>query len=204
MKNNKLRRILLLVSCAVLLISLSVGATLAYLTSQTGTVTNTFTVGEVKITLDEAKVDAYGNLVEGAARGTTNTYKLIPGHSYTKDPTVHVDAASENCIVFVKIENEISAIEAAGTTTIAAQMDALGWDVVDAANGIYCKCDADGAPLVIAGGTDVIVFGTFTLDTHADVSAYAGKTVKITGYAIQADGFSGKSAADVWSALKDN
>ena len=60
MKNSKFRRILLLLACAVLLVSLSVGATLAYLTSTTETVTNTFTVGNVAITLDELDVDEYG------------------------------------------------------------------------------------------------------------------------------------------------
>ena len=54
MKNSKLRRILLTLACAVLLVSLSVGATLAYLTSTPTKVTNTFVVGEVKIELDEA------------------------------------------------------------------------------------------------------------------------------------------------------
>ena len=52
MKNSKLRRILLTLACAVLLVSLSVGATLAYLTSVTAEVQNTFTVGKVQITLD--------------------------------------------------------------------------------------------------------------------------------------------------------
>ena len=56
MKNSKLRKVLLLACSAVLLVCLSVGATLAYLTS-TDTVKNTFTVGKVAITLDEVNVD---------------------------------------------------------------------------------------------------------------------------------------------------
>ena len=53
--NSKLRRILLTVCSAALLVCVTVGATVAYLTS-TETVTNTFTVGKVDITLDEAAI----------------------------------------------------------------------------------------------------------------------------------------------------
>lgn len=102
MKNSKLRRILLLLACAVLLVSLSVGATLAYLTSTTETVKNTFTVGNVVITLDETntdKFDQFGSPNESAARDNGNKYNLLPGMSYTKDPQVHVLAGSEKCYV---------------------------------------------------------------------------------------------------------
>ena len=91
---KKTRKILLMAACAVLLVCISVGATVAYLTS-TDSVTNTFTVGKVAITLDEAQVTEYGVAVEGADRVKTNTYKLIPGHEYKKDPTVHFAAGSE-------------------------------------------------------------------------------------------------------------
>jgi hypothetical protein len=37
---------------------------------------------------------------------------------------------------------------------------------------------------------------TFTVATTADVSTYAGKTIVITAYAVQADGFA--SAQDAW------
>ena len=53
--------------CAVLLIAASVLGTLAYLTAQ-DTVTNTFTVGQVDITLDETKVTPDGVPVTGADR----------------------------------------------------------------------------------------------------------------------------------------
>lgn len=93
---------LLLTLCAVLLIAASVLGTMAYLTS-TDTVTNTFTVGKVEIKLDEAKVTADGIPVEGAARVTENSYKLMPGTTYTKDPTVTVKAGSEESYVRMKV-----------------------------------------------------------------------------------------------------
>ena len=93
---------LLLTLCAVLLVAASVLGTMAYLTS-TDTVTNTFTVGKVEIKLDEAKVTADGIPVESAARVTENSYKLMPGNTYTKDPTVTVKAGSEESYVRMKV-----------------------------------------------------------------------------------------------------
>ncbi len=93
---------LLLTLCAVLLIAASVLGTMAYLTS-TAKVENTFTVGKVEIKLDEAKVTADGIPVEGAARVTENSYKLMPGNTYTKDPTVTVKAGSEASYVRMKV-----------------------------------------------------------------------------------------------------
>ena len=93
---------LLLTLCAVLLVAASVLGTMAYLTS-TDTVTNTFTVGKVEIKLDEAKVTTDGIPVEGAGRVTANSYKLMPGTTYTKDPTVTVKAGSEDSYVRMKV-----------------------------------------------------------------------------------------------------
>ena len=93
---------LLLTLCAVLLVAASVMGTMAYLTS-TDTVENTFTVGNVKITLDEAKVNTDGTLATPAERVKANEYKLLPGHTYTKDPTVTVKAVSESSYVRMKV-----------------------------------------------------------------------------------------------------
>ena len=93
---------LLTLCCALLLVAAGVFGTLAYLTG-TDTVNNTFTVGNVKITLDEAKVTTDGTPVEGADRVKANEYHLLPGHTYTKDPTVTVKANSEACWLFVQV-----------------------------------------------------------------------------------------------------
>ena len=93
---------LLLTLCAVLLIAASVLGTMAYLTS-TAKVENTFTIGKVEIKLDEAKVNANGIPEEGAARVTRNSYKLMPGTTYTKDPTVTVLEGSEESYVRMKV-----------------------------------------------------------------------------------------------------
>ena len=185
---------LTLALCAVLLVVSTVFATLAYLTSTTELVTNTFTVGNVTITLDEAKVTEYGDK-DGDTRVTENTYKLLPGHFYTKDPTIHVKAGSEPCYVFVKVTNDIAAIEATGNTTVAAQMTAKGWVLVSGTTNVYCKEDKVDAR---TAAVDVEVFSSITIATEAEVSDYTGKTITVIGYAVQADGFA--SAADAWAA----
>ena len=93
---------LLLTLCAVLLVTASVLGTMAFLTS-TDEVKNTFTVGSVKIALDEARVTTDGMPVEGAARVKVNEYHLLPGHTYTKDPTVTVKDGSESSYVRLKV-----------------------------------------------------------------------------------------------------
>ena len=79
---------LLVAMAVVLLIGCVAGGTLAWLTSTTPEVTNTFTSSDITIRLDE----------------TTGTqYKMIPGWTITKDPKVTVTAGSEECYVFIKV-----------------------------------------------------------------------------------------------------
>lgn len=96
----------LLPMCAVLLAAVSIFGTLAYLTDK-DTATNTFTVGSVGLKLDEAKVNTDGSLSTHDVRVKENEYHLLPGHTYYKDPTVTVDAGSEDAYVrmIVTVEN---------------------------------------------------------------------------------------------------
>lgn len=107
MKAKTKTKALLMSLCAVLLVAASVLGTMAYLTDSKD-VKNTFTVGNVTIKLDEAKVDEKGNLVKNqddtlADRVTQNEYKLLPGHTYVKDPTVTVLAPSVESYVRMKV-----------------------------------------------------------------------------------------------------
>ena len=198
---------LLTMVCAVLLVVASVLGTMAYLTS-TDKVENTFTVGEaVTIELDEAKTDANGVAVTPEQRVQGNEYKLMPGHNYKKDPTVHV--TGEDCYVFVTVANGISSIEAADTetskTTIAAQMTAKGWKAVEGQTNLYVYIGtAEGAtnPLAVSKDMDLIVFENFTVKDDADHDALTTvKDAKITinAYAVQKDGFETKTAAEIWN-----
>ena len=87
---------------AVLLVVASVFGTVAYMTSK-DEVKNTFTLGKMAIDLDEAQVTEAGKPVEGAARVKENSYKLVPGLTYTKDPMVTVLDGSEASYVRMKV-----------------------------------------------------------------------------------------------------
>lgn len=199
---KKTSKALLLSLCAVLLVTASVLGTMAYLTSQ-DQVVNTFTVGNVAITLDEKDVD---NSTPGENdRDKANAYKLMPGHNYEKDPIVHVDANSEDCYLFVKVVNEIANIEA--EKTVAQQMTEKGWVAVDAANGIYVYTTDKTNPAVVTKGSNITVFENFTIAGNVDnttLATYADKTITVNAYAIQADGFAGKTASEIWAVAGSN
>lgn len=194
----KMRKILLTVFSALLIVCLSVGATVAYLTS-TDEVKNTFTVGDVRINLQETVVDEYG-VATSTNLGTTegNNYKLMPGHTYTKDPIVFVNPGSENAWLFVKVENGIADIEAADVdeenpTTIAGQMTKDNtWTLVSGTTNVYAY------KYIGTDGTQALVFSSFTIADNADISEYADAKIVITAYAVQAAGFA--TAEDAWNA----
>ena len=194
---KKGRKALLLAVCALLLVSASIMGTVAYLTDK-DTVTNTFTVGAVDLSLDEADVDEYG-VIDGEERVQENEYKLIPGRTYVKDPTVRVNPNSESCWLFVKIENEIAAVEAA-ENNIASQILANGWIGLDGVDGVYYKSyDKNADPQVL----NHLVFANFTVageKTAADLDGLAGKKIHVTAYGIQLDGFEGNPAG-AWEAV---
>lgn len=204
------RKVLIMALCAVLLVSATVMGTMAYLTARTETVSNTFTVGNVKFEdgegkhgLDEAKVDEYGVPVSGAARVTENKYKLIPGHTYTKDPTIHMSSDTEDCYLFVEVVNQIAGLEATGNT-IAAQMATLGWKPVTGVNNIYIYAGTatDATKTPVSAGTNVTVFNSFTLADDANVGTVdtANTAITIKAYAVQADGLSDKTPSQIWNA----
>ncbi len=183
----------LLSLCAVLLVAVSIVGTVAYLTDE-ATVTNTFTVGDVEITLDEAKVETNGVPVAGANRVTENVYHLIPGRTYTKDPTVHVETGSEDSWLFVKVENGLAAYEDPANT-ILAQMTAKGWAPVSGETDVYAYSTK------VSAGNDVDVFDTFKIVGTTDLAGVTAATkIVVTAYAIQAEGFDTSELA--WSALK--
>lgn len=128
MKNN--RKALLLLLCAVLMVGASVFGTLAYLTD-TEAVTNTFTVGSIGLKLDEAEVNPDGTQ-KSEKRVTANDYHLLPGHTYIKDPTVTVEAKSEESYIRMLVTFNFSSqldtiFPNANLTTIFNNYDSNNW-----------------------------------------------------------------------------
>lgn len=173
---------LAIVVCAILLVAATVAGTVAFLTDQ-ASVNNTFTVGSVEITLDEAKVTAYG-VKDGESRVDKNVYKLIPGHSYLKDPTIHVKAGSENCYLFFEIENGLN-----GDATF--DIKAADWTQIGTSGVYYYKA-------VAIAENDYVAFTAFELSNDINVADYKDAAIDVTAYAVQADGFANAEAA--WTA----
>ena len=86
----------------VMIFGISVGGTIAYLTDKEA-VTNTFTVGNVKIKLTETKIEngvVTDERIQGSATETIgNQYHLLPGLSYIKDPMVTIVEGSEESYI---------------------------------------------------------------------------------------------------------
>lgn len=111
---KKAKKIVALLLCAVLLVGASIAGTVAYLTSK-DSVTNTFTVGNVQINLDEANV-ATADANDRTETG--NAYHLLPNQTYTKDPTVWVKEGSEAAYIrmIVTVDNYNNMLDAFSST----------------------------------------------------------------------------------------
>lgn len=103
-KNAMIKKIAVMFAAVVLVVAATIGGTLAWLTATSDTVTNTFTVGDINIKLDEKDID---DSTADADRDTANAYKIIPGGTSEKDPTVTVLKGSEKCYVYVTVENQL-------------------------------------------------------------------------------------------------
>ena len=201
---------LILTLCAVLLVAASMLGTMAYLTDNK-TVTNTFTVGQVKIKLDEAKVTPDGKPVADAARVAENSYKLIPGHTYTKDPMVTVLSGSEPSYVKMTVTfskaDELDAIFApngADLISIFKGYDPATWtykgntkdETKNTRTYEFWYKEAVGAPdgnvALDALFDSITVPGTIT---NEQLETIKGMTITVNAYAIQADGFDDATAA---------
>lgn len=189
------KKTLLLLLSVILVGSLSVAGTVAYFTDADAD-RNVFTVGQVGLTLDESDVNEEGKVVS-ERRVTKNEYRLIPGYVYVKDPIVHIDDDSSDAWIFVKVVNEITEIE--GDPKVADQMAAKGWTLVSGETDVYAYKE------IVSAGADIPVFDSFTVDgskvSGATLDGYNGKTITVTGYAVQADGF--ETAAAAWAAYQE-
>lgn len=215
-RNPRLRKALLTLGAALLLIGVTLGVTVAYLTSQ-DEVVNTFTVGDVEIKLDEAKTneDGSGALVPGAARVKANDYKLVPGRTCNKDPMVTVIKGSETCYVRMTVTfshaselDEIFEPGGADLINIFNGYDATNWIYQGNAKDVgantrtytFWYWETVGAPSadveLDALFDSITVPGTINNEQLATIE---GMTITVNAYAIQAEGFA--NATEAWAAF---
>ena len=186
--SKKLTKAIVLAACAVLLIVGSIAGTVAYLTS-TATIQNTFTFGNVAITLDEAKYDKTSDTFDNNSRVTSNEYKLVPGKEYKNDAKITVTSGSEACYLYVKIDSAFAAV----CQDLNTELTRNGWTKLGETDVFYYTgniADTDN---------EVLVIGKFTvLTTIGNNAASITNNPTIVAYAVQMDGFD--TPVEAWTA----
>ncbi len=222
------KKVVAMAGCAVLLISGTVAGTMAYFTD-TDAVANTFTVGKVEIILDEQNVDEDKITVDSKEitpeRDKSNDYKLIPGGTYVKDPTVHVEQNSEPSYVrmIVTVDN-VTALKEAFPDKFVGDVFLLQ-DFVDWNSSVWAfegyTPDSNGGGIyefrysvadgIVTVDMDKVKDGYYTLPAlfknitipgtidNKHLAKLQGITINAEAHAIQAAGFDDADAA--WAAF---
>lgn len=175
------KKILALTLVFALALALGIGGTVAWLTAQTDSVVNTFTVGDITLSLAE----------------TQSTYKIVPGGKDAKDPKLTVTKGSEKCYVYACVENNVKL----GDTVVATpNIDSTKWSSIGTTGNktvyrYYQVVDAVDA-------TDDITLQIFTevqyspQITKNDIDTLKNKTIVIQGYAHQSENIANSDYAD--------
>ena len=164
----------------VLVLGCALGGTVAWLVAESGPVTNTFTYGDINIALTET---------------TGKDYTIIPGVDIAKDPKVTVEADSEACWLFVKVD-EVGTFVADKVTYSVAN----GWTALTGQPGVYYReVDAVTADtdFYVLKDNVVKVSDRLTKEDIKDITTQP--TLTFTAYAVQKDGIA--DAATAWSKI---
>lgn len=171
-----------LLIAAILLVTVSIGVTVALLVASSNTVVNTFTIGGVDISIEES---------------TGDRYIMTPGVKVPKDPTVTVLANSEGCWLFVKVEKEN------GFDTFCEYEIAEGWSALDGYDGVFCrmvnKSSSDQVFSVLSNNSISVKDSLTEEQLNAVIN---NPKLNVAAYAAQKDGVA--SAADAWKALNQS
>lgn len=200
MKRNNFKKVAAVMLAVVMLVGCSIGATLAYLKMKTAPIVNTFTSSDISITLTESPVDG------GSANA--NSYKMVPGDTITKDPVVTVEAGSEACWLFVKLDKSgnygtyLNDYVMASVTTGEKQWK---WQPVTDEAGVYyikvSEADAKtGIAYQVLAGNSLSVKTSVTKADMALIKSSGQPTLTITAYAVQQLGFG--TAELAWAEAK--
>lgn len=177
------KKTIAVVLALVLVICCAVGGVLAWLTDTTDSITNTFAVGNVKIAL---------------AEGEDLNLKMVPGQDIEKDPKVTVEAGSEACWLFVKVEKSNNFDEFMTYDMADGWIQGDGTNVPD--NVFYRvvgTATTDTTFNVIKNDT-VNVKDIVTQSMMDNLTNGTLPTLTFTAYACQSAGF--ETAAAAWAA----
>lgn len=172
---------LILILSIVMVVCISISATLAYLFVETTSVENTFEYGDINITLDESE---------------DLDLKMIPGNTITKDPKVTVKAGSEDCWLFVKID------KSANFDNFMTYEIADGWTALPGETNVYYRevpaTEAD-TEFAVLKGNEVLVKATVLKTELNALTEGTMPTLTFTAYAVQKDNVT--SVADAWKLV---
>ena len=182
-------RTLVVMLALVLMVGCAVGGTLAWLVAKTDPVVNTFTYGDINITLTE---------------DTGSNYKIIPGVEITKNPKVTVKADSEACWLFVKVDEEYwpTFTEADSETRKVSYTLADVWTSLPNVPGVYYRevgavsADTD---FEVLEGNKVTVSENLTKAEVNSIAEGIQPKLTFTAYAVQKDGIA--DAATAWTKV---
>lgn len=181
----KTKKLMAAVAVALTL-CVTIGGTLAWLTDSTEEVKNTFTVGNVDIDLTESN-----NL----------DLKMVPGKVIAKNPTVSVDAGSEDCWLFVEVT------ESDNLDSFIEYGIADGWVLVDGTDNVYYRTvkatDTTRTFSVLKTGDEddeVIVKSDVTKEMMDGIKAGEEPTLSFVAYAVQET--AAETAAAAWAIAK--
>lgn len=182
------KKIVSLCLALALMVTLCVGGTLAYFTD-TDDATNTFTVGNVDITLTEPN---------WTSTGSEDAPEVYPGEALAKDPTVTNNGANP-CFVRIKVEG-LNCLGNAGMITYRTDYvtDKLGDNWVKGTDGYFYYNKVLGVGATTDALFDQIVMPTGLTNGDA-TTAY---NVNVTAEAVQAQGAKA-SWSDVQSMTVD-
>lgn len=178
---------------AVLLV-VTVVPTFSWLSAQSERVVNTFAGGAISILLDESPVGTDGKKIDGA-RTTGNSYKYKAGAVLDKDPAVTVIKGSEECYVFLCVENEL-------TDDFEINYDTDSWLRVSQSGDKTVYAYKEKVNVLEADEDKMLepIFTTVTVSadlTSEDIAELGEKILAVTAYAVQTESLTSAEAIDL-------
>lgn len=194
----KKKNVLMMALSLALVAVIAVGGTLAYLTAQDGTLTNTFTfAGNIEVDLMEtAYSNSYGVGSNSALAPDVDQWKNIQADTtYEKLVQVKADPKSGDAYVFVYVKADAEEGEA---TLELQNVNTSKWTKLVSSEGQYTVYyrevqAADESPVTVFDGVKLVSEnGKVTVDGE-DATGIADIVVSV--YAVQKEGFTNATEA---------
>lgn len=194
----------------VIIIGGAISGSVAWLVDTSSSSTAVFTVGQVKMYVGSTEEPM---LFSRLAKAEDNTLRMVPGSTLTiNDPPVTILAGSEDCYLFVKIDENTGDLP---TDDFQAH---LSYQIVDGWTAAKGETIPDGVYYRVVERMDEDQTFTIVQDHHVKVSMDITNemmdklietgntpTLTFTAYAVQLSGGDQQfSVADAWAIVSDS